>query len=89
VSVLKPLISLAGLLEALLVVRAVGMVTPRLGGKESCLLMSKRKRILGLRLNRSYLWQNFSKEFSPALALIVVSRVISLRLVISQNLPDY
>jgi hypothetical protein len=73
----------------LVVVRAIDMVTPHLGRKESCLFLSKIKRILGLRLSRNCLLQNFSKELRPALALIVVSMVISLRLVLSQSLPDY
>jgi hypothetical protein len=55
------------------------MVIPHLGTSEICLLMSKRKRILGLRLSKNYLKQNFSKGLRPYLALIVVGMVISLR----------
>jgi hypothetical protein len=87
--VFNPLISLVDLPEVLLVVRVMGMVTPHLGRKESCLLMSKRKKILGSKLNRNCLRQNFSKELRPARALIVVSKVISLRLLLSQSLLDY
>jgi hypothetical protein len=35
----------------LLVVRAIDMVTPHLGRKDNCLLMNKRKEILGFRLS--------------------------------------
>jgi hypothetical protein len=57
---------------------------PSLGRKENCLLtMSKEIRILGLKPNRSYLRQNYNKDLRLALALIVVSRVISLRIVLS------
>ena len=49
----------------------------------------QKKNILGLRLNRNSLKQNFNKELKPALALIVVSRVTSLRHVLNQSLPNY
>jgi len=89
VDVLKHFISPIDLPEVPLVVWAMGMVTPHLGRRENCLLMSKRKKILGLRLSRNRLGQNISKGLRPALALIVVSRVISSRLVLSQSLLDY
>jgi hypothetical protein len=73
----------------LLVVRAMGMEIPHWGISGSFPLMSKRKMILGLRLNKDCLKQNFDKELKPALASIVVSRVTSLRHVLSQRLPDY
>jgi len=65
------------------------MVIPQLGTSESFLLMSKRKRIFGLRLIRNCLKQSFSKRLRLALALIVMIRVISLRRALSQNLLDY
>jgi hypothetical protein len=83
------LISPTNLPEVLLVVRAMYMVTSHLGKRENCLLMSRRKRILGLWLSRICLKRNFSKGLRPALALLVVSRVVSLKHVLSQNLPDY
>ena len=89
VYVLLPMISLVGLPEVLLVVRAMDMVISHLGRRENCLLIRKRKRILGLRLSRNCLKPKFSKGLKPALALIVVSRVISLRHVLSQSPPDY
>jgi hypothetical protein len=87
--VLNRLINAIKLLEVPLVVRAIDMVTPHLGKRENCLLVSKKKKILGIRLRRTCLKQNFSKELRPALAFLVVSRVIFLRHVLSQNLPDY
>jgi hypothetical protein len=89
VDVLNPLISPIDLLEVLLVVGAMYMVISHLGKKENCLLVSKRKRIFGLRQNMNCLRQNSSKELRPALALIVVSSVTSLTLVLSQSLLDY
>jgi len=72
-----------------MLVRAMGMVTPHSGRRETCLLMSKRKKILESRLSRNCLRQNFSKGLRPALALIVVmSRVITLRHILSRNLRD-
>jgi hypothetical protein len=38
-----------------MVVRAIDVVTPRIGRKEICLLMSKRKKIIGSKLNINYL----------------------------------
>jgi hypothetical protein len=65
------------------------MVNPQLGTSESCLLVSKRKRTLGLRLSKNCLKQSFSNGLRPALALIVVSRAMSLGHVLSQNHHDY
>ena len=65
------------------------MLIPHYGRRGNCLLMSKRKRILGLRLSRNCLKQHFSKGLKPALTLIAVSRVISLRHVQSQSRPNY
>ena len=88
--VLYPLISPIELPRLLMVVEALAMVTPHMGRKENCLLMSKRKKNLGLKPNRNYLRQNSNKGLRLALASIVVSRAISLRLVlIRQNFPDY
>jgi hypothetical protein len=67
----------------------MGMAIPHKGRSENCPLVNKRKRILGSRLNRNWLKQNFNKELKPVFSLIVVSRVTSLRRVLSQNLPDY
>jgi hypothetical protein len=89
VDVFNPFISPLDLLKVLLVVRAMNMVNPHLGRNENCLLVSKRKRMIGLRQNRNCLRQNSSKELRPALALIVVSRVTSLRLVLRHSLPNY
>jgi hypothetical protein len=55
VDVLNLLISLADLPEVRLTVRAMDIVTPHLCRRESCLLMNKRKRIIGIRLSRNYL----------------------------------
>jgi len=65
------------------------MVIPHLGTSERCLVMSKRKRILGLRLSRNCFKQNFSKGLRPVLALIGVNMVISLRRLLSLSLPEY
>ena len=89
VDVLVYLKSIVNLLEMLLVVRAMDMVTPYLVRKKSYLLTSKRIRILGSKLSRNCIQQSFNKELRPALALTVVSKVISLRLVRRKNLPDY
>jgi hypothetical protein len=86
----NPLISPIHLPEAILVVGAAGMVTPHLGRNENCLFMSKRKRILVLKLNRNCLRQNSKKGLRLSLVSIVVTRVIlSFRLVLSQGLPNY
>jgi hypothetical protein len=61
----------------LLVARAMVMAAPHLGRGENCLLTSKRKNIIGLRLNRNCLGQNFSKGSRAVIALSVVRRVIS------------
>jgi len=53
VDVLNRLISPINLPEVILVVRGMDMVTLHLDRRENCLLMSKRKRILGLRLSRN------------------------------------
>jgi len=89
VDFLNPLISPRDLPEVLLVIGAMDMVTPHRGRKENCLLTSKRKRILGLRLKENCLRQNSSKELRPALGSIVVSIVISLMLVLIQSFLDY
>jgi len=81
--------SLIDLPVVLLIVGAMDMVTPHSDRKENCLLTIKRKGILGLMLNRNCHRQNFNKELRPALALVVVSRVISSRLILSQSLLDY
>jgi hypothetical protein len=51
----------------LIIARAMDMVIPHLGTKESCLFTSKIKRILVIRLSRNCLKQNFSKGLRPAL----------------------
>jgi hypothetical protein len=51
----------------LLVMGAKDMVTPHLGRNESCILMHKRKRILGLRQNINCPRHNSRKELRPAL----------------------
>jgi hypothetical protein len=47
--------------EVLLVVGAMDMIIPHLGRKENCLLMSKRKEFLGLRIKKNCLWYNSTK----------------------------
>jgi hypothetical protein len=69
--------------------QAMYMVSPHWGRSENCPLMNKRRRIVGLKPSRNCLRPNSNSALKPALALIVVSRDISLRLVLNQNRPDY
>jgi len=89
VDALITFISPTDLMLVLLVVRAMDMVFPHWGRSGSCLLMNKRKRIVGLKPSRNCLLLNSNRELRPAFALIVVSWVTSLRLVLNRNLPDY
>ena len=77
------------LLRVLLVVLIRDMATRHMVRKGNCLLMKKRKRIVGLKLSRNCLMLNFNRDLKLALALIVVSRVTSLKLVLNRNRPDY
>ena len=59
------------------------------GQKRNLRPHEQKENILGLRLSRNCLRQNFGKGLRSALALIVVSRVISLRRLLSQSILDY
>ena len=72
---LNVMISPTNLLWVILVVRGMAMVAPHRGIIENRPLMNKRQRILGFRLSRNYLKQNFSKELRPALVVIIAVRV--------------
>jgi hypothetical protein len=82
VNVFNLLISPIELPRVLLVVGELGMVLPHLGRKGNCLLLSKERRILGLKPNRNYLRQSSNKDLRLDFALIVVSKAKSLRLVL-------
>ena len=81
VDVLNPLISPIDLTEDFLIVGAMDIYSNSSLGQQRKL----PPWILGLRQNRNCLRQNSSKELRSALALIVVSKVISLRHVQSQK----
>jgi hypothetical protein len=49
----------------------------------------QKKKNSWINAKQKCLKQNFNKGLRPALALLVVSRIISLRLVLSQRLPSY
>ncbi len=76
-------------LKVLLGVLIGDMAIRHMVRKGSYLLMNKRKRIVGSKPSRNCLLLNSNRELRPALALIVVSRVISLRLVLNRNRLDY
>ncbi len=77
------------LVKGLVIVLIRDMVTHHMVRKGNCLLMNKRKRIVGLKPNGNCLLLNSNRDLKPDLALIVVSKVTSLKLVLDRNRPDY